>query len=258
MVGQPDPVVVYGRDEEVMPISWITSIANGINKEHHSSQYKVTVNENVPGFAQLNGWLEKCEMRGDGCFLYIDIPKEGDCLLPALWTETVSNKDFCSSINKAARGVITQLRCLRCYSDEIVQCKGFVFPALNHRSMVVLVIVTWQNLTMVVDLVFLKCEDLKKHVVDALTLMRENREKLLDTERGDYFIRLSAADLDLLVHDVEERRLAFQIDSKHSIVIGTTAAIYKLPPTWSKEGTLDRMLRLNNSTATTGSESVML
>ena len=67
-MGQPDPVVVDGRDEEVMPISWITSIANGINKEHHSSQYKVTVNENVPGFAPLNGWLEKCEMRGDGCF----------------------------------------------------------------------------------------------------------------------------------------------------------------------------------------------
>ena len=58
-------------------------------------------------------------------------------------------------------------------------------------------------------------------MVDALTLMRENREKLLDTERGDYFIRLSEADLDLLVHDVEERWLAFQIASKHSIVIAT-------------------------------------
>ena len=124
--------------------------------------------------------------------------------------------------------------------------------------MVVLVIVTWQNLTMVVDLVFLKCEDLKKYVVDALTLMRENCEKLLDTERGDYFIRLSAADLDLLVHDVEERWLAFQIASKHSIVIATTAAIYKLPPTNSECITLYYMLELNNSTATTDSESVML
>ena len=95
-------------------------------------------------------------------------------------------------------------------------------------------------------------------MVDALTLMRENREKLLDTERGDYFIRLSEADLDLLVHDVEERWLAFQIASKHSIVIATTAAIYKLPPTWSEYSALDNMLELNNSPATTDSESVML
>lgn len=110
--GQPDSVVVGEKGhDEVMPISWINGIANALNGRSRD-EYKVTVNESVPGGGHLNSWLESCNMRGNGCFLYMDILKRGDCRLPALWTKTESADDFSSSINMAARGVIAQLRCL--------------------------------------------------------------------------------------------------------------------------------------------------
>ena len=102
--------------DEAKPIIWIDRIAKESN-ERHDTEYKVTVNEKAPGFADLNNWLNTNESRGDNCLVYLDIPKPGSSL-PALWTETESNGDFISSINKTERGIIAQLRCLRCYSDK--------------------------------------------------------------------------------------------------------------------------------------------
>ena len=67
-------------------------------------------------------------MRGDGCLVY---GKRG-CDIPALWTETESNGDFPCTINKTIRGVIAQFRLLRCYSPNIMECKGFAFPVTKN------------------------------------------------------------------------------------------------------------------------------
>lgn len=230
-------------DDEVMPISWIRSIAEGL-QELNVAEYTVTVDERAPGFKDLNDWLERTYMRADGSFVYKGIPNASD-RLPALWTETESGNGFRSSINKTARGVIAQLRCLRCYSDTIEQCKGFMFPSSKQASMVVMVNVQWQQLTMVVELEFLNCVDVREHVVRALTLMNNNRAKLLDTRRGNYFVRLSTADLRLIVCDVNE--FAVQIPSKHSILVETTETIIKIPPTYSEFYSLDQMHLLKDS-----------
>ena len=113
-MGQPSQPVVPGKKEdEVLPIAWISDIGRdlvGINW----AEYDFVVNECTPGFGKFNNWLEGHDMKADGLILYKDTPNMGSSL-PALWTETESNGDFYGSINKTARGVITQLRCLRCF-----------------------------------------------------------------------------------------------------------------------------------------------
>lgn len=216
--------------------------------------YDVTVDKRATGFENLNDWLERTYMRADGSFVYKGIPNEDD-RLPALWTETESSNNFRCSINKTARGVIAQLRCLRCYSDNIEQCKGFMFPSSKQAGMVVMVNVQWQQLMMVVELEFLNCGDVGEHVVRALTLMNNNRAKLLDTRRGNYFVRLSTADLRLIVCDVNE--FPVQIPSKHSILVETAETIIKIPPTHLEFYSLEKMLLLKDS-ANIDRESVVI
>ena len=231
------PALLQKSADEAKPIIWIDRIAKESN-ERHDTEYKVTVNEEAPGLARLNNWLNKNEARGDGCLVYLDIPMQG-CNLPALWTETESNGDFISSINKTERGIIAQLRCLRCYSDKIVQCTGFMFPTSSKAGMVVMVTVTWENLFMEVEVVPLKCEQVRTSVASALRLMKQNRENLLDKVGVDCLIRLSDADIRLIMG--ESPQIAFQVQTIHSIVIATTQYVYKIPSTHSECFTLDRM-----------------
>ena len=213
--------------DETKPIDWIDHIAMESN-ERHNTEYKITVNKKAPGLSHLNNWLDKDEVRGDGCLVYLDIPIDG-YNLPALWTETESHGDFISSINKTERGVIAQLRCLRSYSDKIVQCTGFMFPTSSNAGMVVMVTVTWKNLYMKVEVKPLKCEQVRTSVVSALRLMKQNRENLHGEAKGNFLIRLSAADICLIVG--ESRQIAVQVQTIHSIVVATSQRVYKIPST---------------------------
>ena len=226
--------------DEIKPIIWIDRIAKESN-ERHDTEYKVTVNEEAPGLARLNNWLNKNEVRGDGCLVYLDIPMQG-CNLPALWTETESNGDFISSINKTERGIIAQLRCLRCYSDKIVQCTGFMFPTSSKAGMVVMVTVTGEKLVMKVEVAPLKCEQVRTSVASALRLMRQNRENLRGKMVVDCLIRLSDTDIRLIVG--ESPQIAVQVQTIHSIVIATEQYVYKILSTHGEYYTLESMLYL--------------
>lgn len=252
----PKPVAEKkGKTGEVLPISWIFSIAEslpGLNV----AEYDVTVDESAPAFSELNNWLERVQMRADGSLVYKAIPPYVKDRLPALWTETQSNPNYSSSVNKTARGVIAQLRCLRRYSDKIDHCIGFMFPSCERASMVVRIDVQWQHVTMVVRLQFLNHVEVREHVVTALRLMNDNRAKLLGTTAGNYFIRLSEADLRLVVPDEKEKPV--QINSKHSIIVETRFLIYKVPVTYQEAFNLSRMLSLRNKDENIDRESVVL
>lgn len=230
--GEGRPESMFGkRDDEILPVKWMCKIARtvGVN----CANYEVTADVRAPGVVELSGWLESNVMRPDGCFLYTDIPSRGKCLT-ALWTETESQRDFASSVNKTVRGVIAQLRCLRCYSPMIVKCIGFMFPTSSRSSCVVMVTVTWQNLTIMVDLDFLTCDEVKGRVIVALKQMDLNRVNLLNAEYENFFIRLSEEDFELIVRDAAQQEFAQQIPSKHSIIVSTKDRIYKVPPTYQE------------------------
>ena len=240
--GERRPESMDGKnDDEILPVKWMHNIARtvGVN----CANYEVTSDIKAPGMVELSGWLENNVMRPDGCFLYTNIPSQGKCLT-ALWTETESQGDFASSVNKTIRGITAQLRCLRCYSPMIVKCIGFMFPTSCRASCVVMVTVTWENLTIRVYLNCLKCGEVKGHVIVALKQMDLNHVNLLNTKPEDFFIRLSEKDCDLIVRDAVQREFAIQIPSKHSIIVSTRDRIYKVPPTFEEVQSLEKMYGL--------------
>ena len=243
------------RTDEEMPIQWIHSIAR--SQRVNCAHYNLICDTYAPGFDPLNDWLENKRMKPAGCLLYINIPNDGN-RLPALWTETESHNDICSSVNKTACGVITQLRCLRCYSDQIVKCQGFMFPTTEQARVVVMVTVTWHKLALKVELNYLELHNVKEHVIGAVKLMDQNCALLYGTERGNYFIRLSPRDLDLLVSDAEDRQSAEQICSKHNILVGTANYVYKIVPNYSDYETLSTFYLLQKDGKTANRESVVL
>ena len=249
---RPDEELNEKRPMEALPISWIRTIAEDKYPDH-KYEYQLTCNEAIPPFQELNDWPQLSDMRGDGCFVYKDAPR-GTKGLPALWTETESKgDDLYSCINKAARGVITQLRCLRTYSDEIVQCNGFVFPA-DKPSVVSVISVEWKRLAMLVDVQCLERRIVHEKVVEALGIVEENRQKLLrSTGPKNFFIRLSPEDINLI--DDEMVADSFQIESKHSIVVAAPPLLYKLPSNYEEVVTLHAMLFKRSTAANVDSES---
>ena len=248
----PVPVMLRKKMHEVMPISWIHTIAQRSYELDMVADYCVIVDEQVPGMEKLRRWLDRCDvMRPDGCILYVGTPNAND-ILPAILTETESSNRFQGSINKTAREVISQLRLLRTYSERIMQCQGFMFPSMEQASLVVLIDVQWQSLAFQVNLVFLKPTEVKTRVESAIQLMLDNRVKLVDSVHCNYFIRLSKADRHLLVHAE-----SVQVPSKHSIILETADSFYKVPPTATECCNLQLMLELKDR-ANTDRESVVL
>ena len=247
----PVPVVHGKKIHEVMPISWIHTIAQRSYELDMVADYHVIVDEQVPGMEKLRRWLRCDVMRPDACILYVGTPNAND-ILPAILTETESSKQFQGSINKTVRGIISQLRLLRTYSERIMQCQGFMFPSVEQASVVVLIDVQWQDLAFQVSLVFLKPTEVKTRVESAIQLMLDNRVKLVDSVHCNYFIRLSKADRHLLVHAE-----SVQIPSKHNIILETADSFYKLPATETECLNLQLMLDLKDR-ANTDRESVVL
>ena len=90
-----------------------------------------------------------------------------------------------------------------------------------------------------VEVVPLKCEQVRTSVASALRLMKQNRENLLDKVGVDCLIRLSDADIRLIMG--ESPQIAFQVQTIHSIVIATTQYVYKIPSTHGEYFTLHEM-----------------
>ena len=102
--------------------------------------------------------------------------------IPALWMECESSSYFpCTST------------CCDCpvasssaFSDKIVECRGFAFPGRGRDSVIVFVIVQWQQLIMKIKLMFLERKEVVGAVRDALELVELNHKELHSskTHRG--------------------------------------------------------------------------
>lgn len=211
---------------DVQPIHWIKRIAAEVD-EFSMDNYEVTIDAQVSRFNQLSNWLEGTNMRGDGCLVY-NFGAYTD--IPALWTESESNCNMPRTINKAVRGIITQLRLLRTYSGDISECRGFAFP-VSKNAVVVLVHVQWKSFMIEVELSFLPQGHVRASVVEAIRLIEENRKKLEKSGGTEemFFIRLSVDEMKRLPTMVDEPIIR-QVHSKFSIVVEGERKYYKIAP----------------------------
>ena len=147
----------------------------------------------------------------------------------------VHSQNYCGTVAKTVANTIDQLRLFRLYSTDVDTVSSFVFPRFakmdrNGRVMscnkycVTQVNVKWKQMQFIVDFAYI---DDPKEVEEKVKTVFQKQKMLFDgryqSDRKDYFIRLSKDDLDYVQQCIDSRHSLRQIQSTFSIVLEETS-----------------------------------
>ena len=147
----------------------------------------------------------------------------------------VHSQNYCDTVAKTVANTIDQLRLFRLHSTDVDMVSSFVFPRFtkmdhNGRVMsrneycVTQVNVKWKQMLFTVDFTYI---DDAKEVEEKVKTVFQKQKMLFDgryqSDRKDYFIRLSKDDLDYVQQCIDSRHSLRQIQSTFSIVLEETS-----------------------------------
>ena len=173
----------------------------------------------------------------------------------------VHSQNYCDTVAKTVANTIDQLRLFRLYSTDVDTVSSFVFPRFakmdrNGRVMsrneycVTQVNVKWKQMLFTVDFTYI---DDPKEVEKKVKTVFQKQKMLFDgryqSDRKDYFIRLSKDDLDYVQQCIDSRHSLRQIQSTFSIVLEETSTngsgddlkIFKIIPDIISDSKVGRM-----------------
>ena len=152
----------------------------------------------------------------------------------------VHSDNYRNTVSQTAADLIDQLRLLRCFCRNIVQCVGFTFPkypdlkaSAPNKSCVTKVVVSFESFRFVVRLFPLDISDVKEEIKTALSEALK-----FSAEHPQFcFLRLSDSDLQYVCDHLNVHKL-HQHSSKHSIVLENGEVFWKHVPRMKQSHTL--------------------
>ena len=154
-------------DHGCHPIAWVRSLIS--SQTVHSQNLTFTGDLEVRSLGEgLVTFRSSLSNRPDGVVLCTFQRCEKEWKLP-LFIAEVHSDVYKNSVAKTAMDLLDQLRLLRCFDRNIVQCIGFTFPKYpqglnNNKACVTKVIVSFESFRFVVRLFPLNISNVQKEI----------------------------------------------------------------------------------------------
>ena len=216
-------------DHGCHPIAWVRSLISSqtVRSQNLTLMADLEVRSLAEGIVAFTSSLNNCP---DGVVLRTFQCCGKEWKLPLFILEVHSDV-YKNSVAKTAMDVLDQLRLLRCFDRNIVQCIGFTFPkypqgSKNNKACVTKVMVSFESFRFVVRMFPLNVSSVQKEIEAAL---RSALEFHADRDPQFCFLRLSDSEMGILRDTLKVRSL-MQHPTKHSILLKAGQTFWKCIP----------------------------
>ena len=213
-------------DHGCHPIAWVSSLQPVVS-QNLTFMADVEVRSLAEGLVAFRSSLNN---RPDGVVLRAFQHCGKEWKLPLFIIE-VHSGIYKNSVAKAAMDVLDQLRLLRCFDQNIVQCIGFTFPkypqgSSNNKTCVTKVVVSFESFRFIVRMFPLNISSVQSEVEVALKNALEFKAA---PDPQFCFLRLSDSEMGILRDTLNVQHL-IQCPTKHSMLFKADETFWKYSP----------------------------